>query len=138
MFIRLQIRDPMARFVAHDEYLQAGFARDSLFLVEAKQRGSRLEIIVERNDDKKFCLIFKGMLFSCCAELDSFERTAGNSYLFDWNCITGNFGELFDSRLMSSFLPRSDVDPASCHHYFLATYDDIFNIIAESVSIEAI
>ncbi len=39
---------------------------------------------------------------------------------------------------MSSFLPRSDVDPESCHHYFLATYDDIFNIIAESVSIEAI
>ncbi len=63
MFIRLQIRDPMARFVAHDEYLQAGFARDSLFLVEAKRRGSRLEIIVERNDDTKFCLIFKGMLF---------------------------------------------------------------------------
>ncbi len=43
MFIRLQIRDPMARFVAHDEYLQAGFARDSLFLVEAKRRGSRLK-----------------------------------------------------------------------------------------------
>ncbi|MEB5696888.1 hypothetical protein MXM31_12000 [Klebsiella aerogenes] len=125
----------MANFVAYDECLQVGFARDGLLLIEAVDREGTMNVIVERMDSKRFCLTFKKVLFSSRSELDSFERTAGEGHLFDWNEVSANFGELFDSRLMTLFSPRSDVSPASCRHFFLATYDDVFNIIAESVTV---
>lgn len=91
------------------------YGRDCIFLDQMK-----------RDDRDNLTLAY----FAC--ELDTYENLAGTGHLGG-----SSFDLIEDSSWLKSLPVREDFDKNSYRHYRLFTYDDVYNIIAVSYSLEA-
>lgn len=82
-----------------------------------------------------YALTFQRVLAYFACELDTYENLAGTGYL--GHLDGSSFDLIEDSSWLKSLPVREDFDKNRYRHYRLFTYDDVFNIIAVSYSLEA-
>lgn len=118
--------------------------RDGIFLARVQSDGHNMTFVGEingalvsnykYNNDKKdfpFTLTFRRVLACFSCELDTYENIGDSSYH-----DSSNFDLIEESAWLQSLPVRQDYDKSSYHHYRLATYDTIYNIIATDYNLE--
>ena len=118
--------------------------RDGIFLDHVQSDGHNMTFAGEINgamvsnhkynsdrEDFPFTLTFCRVLACFSCELDTYENMGDISYH-----ESSDFDLIEESAWLQSLPVRQDYDKSSYHHYRLATYDTIYNIIAADYNLE--
>ena len=118
--------------------------RDGIFLDHVQSDGHNMTFVGEINgalvsnykynndrEDFPFTLTFRRILACFSCELDTYENMGDISYH-----NSSDFDLIEESAWLQSLPVRQDYDKSSYHHYRLATYDTIYNIIATDYNLE--
>lgn len=110
--------------------------RDGIFLDHVQSDDHNMTFEGEINgrrlrEDFPFTLTFRRVIACFSCELDTYENMGDISYH-----DSSDFDLIEESTWLQSLPVRQDYDKGSYHHYRLATYDTIYNIIATDYNLE--